>query len=208
MFIELVDALRCTREHPDTWLVASIVERDDRIIRTGALGCPICSREYPIRGGVAWFGVEAAVLDDAPPTLGADAGDDAMLLGAMLEASEGATIAVTGRWARAAIELVGMLPMRAYVINPDVTVADSERTGVIRSAEGIPLAPNALRGVALDDANATPENVASAIRALAAGGRLVAPAAFPVPQELVELARDERWWVAEKPRPLVGLRRG
>lgn len=225
MFIELIDALRCTQPHEDTWLVASIARRDDRMIQSGTLGCPICAREYAVRDGVAWFGVDPATpggigvrggespqigggeARDATGTAADDVHDAAMLLGALLGAGEGATIAVTGTWAGAARALTGMLPMRAYVINSDQAIEDTERVGRLQSSEGIPLAPNSLQGVALDAKNVTPRDLASAIRALAPGGRLVAPAGVAIPSELAEVARDERWWVAEAQRPLVSLRR-
>ncbi|HEV2643026.1 MAG TPA: hypothetical protein VGT98_09975 [Candidatus Elarobacter sp.] len=209
MFIELIDALRCTNAHRDSWLVTAIIERDDRIIRVGTLGCPVCQREYPILDGVALFGVDPATGVVRHETHAAEpsGNDDAMLLGALLAVAEGATIAVTGRWASAAVALTGVLPVRAFIVNPDARRDDSERTGIIRSSEGIPLAAGSLRGVALDDGNVSERDVASALRALAPGARLVAPATTPQPPELAEIARDEQWWVAEKPRALVSLRR-
>jgi hypothetical protein len=61
-----------------------------------------------------------------------------------------------------------------------------------------PLGDGDARGVALDGAPAAPDDVRAAAEALAAGGRLLAPVASAVPPQVAELARDERWWVAER----------
>ncbi|HWG33818.1 MAG TPA: hypothetical protein VN650_06590, partial [Gemmatimonadaceae bacterium] len=55
MFIELLDGLRCTGDHPQIPLVAAILQRDDRLVVQGLLGCPTCRREYEIEGGAVWF---------------------------------------------------------------------------------------------------------------------------------------------------------
>ncbi|MGH7648269.1 MAG: hypothetical protein ACREND_09140, partial [Gemmatimonadaceae bacterium] len=65
MFIEIVDAFRCTRPHELTWLVASADRLEDRDIITGELGCPVCGARYPIVAGVADFRDDAA-RDPAP----------------------------------------------------------------------------------------------------------------------------------------------
>ena len=55
MFIELLDTLRCVQPHEDAWLVGSFDELVDRHVIRGTLGCPVCSAEYPVRGGVVDF---------------------------------------------------------------------------------------------------------------------------------------------------------
>jgi hypothetical protein len=65
VFIPLVDSLRCIAGHEETWLVASIERSDERDIRRGFLGCPICFAEYPIRDGIAYFGVDPAATSDS-----------------------------------------------------------------------------------------------------------------------------------------------
>ena len=52
MFIELVDALRCPRTHEESWLVLAASRIEARHIQEGALGCPVCRAEYPIRDGI------------------------------------------------------------------------------------------------------------------------------------------------------------
>ncbi|MDF1505354.1 hypothetical protein, partial [Roseisolibacter sp. H3M3-2] len=45
---------------------------------------------------------------------------------------------------------------------------------------------------------ADPERLAAALRAPRHRGRLVAPAAAPLPDGVTELARDDAHWVAER----------
>jgi hypothetical protein len=62
-----------------------------------------------------------------------------------------------------------------------------------------------MRAIALDERFAdvlAPFALGPALSALRDGGRLVAPASTPVPDEANELARDARQWVgARRPRP-------
>ena len=83
---------------------------------------------------------------------------------------------------------------------------DTERVATVATSMGLPFAPRSLRGVALGE-RATDADVASAMRVLADGGRLVAPVSLPVPGEIAELARDDAWWIGEKRGALIGLRR-
>lgn len=205
MFIEVIDALRCPEDHRDSWLVASITRRDDRLVREGLLGCPVCGREYPIAQGIAWFGIvpfdraderERGKIDD----------EGAMRVGAFLAPGEGSTIALHGSWAAYAPAVGDLIPLRIFAVNSPVTLEDSERVASVETRLGLPFAPRALQGVALGE-SASAEDLASAVRVLADGARLVAPVALDVPPDMSELARDERWWVGEKRGALIGLRR-
>lgn len=207
MFIELIDALRCPEDHRDSWLVASITEREDRLVREGLLGCPVCGREYPITRGIAWFGVEpSAVAVDALAAAHDDDEEGAMRAGAFLAPPEGSTLALEGSWATHAHTLAGLMPMRIFAVNPPTPLDDTERVATVHTRMGLPFAPRSLRGVALGDAAGATE-LASATRVLGDSGRLVAPAALPVPAEIAELARNEMWWIGEKRGALIGLRR-
>lgn len=208
MFIEMIDSLRCTSDHPDIWLVAAILRREERFVLEGRLGCPVCLREFPIVNGVAWFGTEPREYQARLGDAGEEADDeDATRIAAFLGAREGASIALGGEWAVQATPLADLVPMRIFALNPPIALGESEGVGIIRSSEGLPLAPASLAGVALDVATATARDLGSAVRALAAGGRLVAPASVPLPSEMAELARDESYWVGEKRSELVLLRR-
>lgn len=213
MRLNMVDALRCTRGHAETPLVAAIRNRDGAAIVEGTLGCPVCLREYPIAGGIAYFGVvpdDRNVTHELPGERGTDddpaASDLAVRAGALLAAREGATLVLAQEWGAAAAVLAELLPVSVYVLNPTSHVAESERVAVVRSSEGVPLAGASVHGVAIG-ASATPLESATAARALAPAGRLVAPVSLAPPGDLTELARDARFRVSERPLPLVPLGR-
>ena len=65
----------------------------------------------------------------------------------------------------------------------------------------LPLAAGSVRGIALDARHATPSLLAGAARALAPGGRLIAPSSALVPDALAVLARDDEHWVATAAAP-------
>lgn len=205
MFIELIDTLRCTSDHPETWLVASIHERDERLVLEGTLGCPVCHRQYPITRGIVWYGSDPATTERPAATEPMDA-EGAMRAAAFLAPPEGAMLALTGEWAAYAHDIAELVPVRIFAINPSSDIEESERVGIVETREGLPFAALSLRGVALGEA-ATSRDLESAMRALKDGRRLVAPVSLGVPEEIQELARDERYWVGEKRAALVGLRR-
>jgi uncharacterized protein YbaR (Trm112 family) len=197
MFIELVDSLRCLTPHEDTPLVAVSRRMEGRSIVEGTLGCPVCRRQYAIADGVAWFGVEAGTRADTPsPTL-APAGDDgALRLAAFLGVeSPGGIVVLDGSWSRLAMALREIVPLSCVLVDPPPGVElVGEGIGAIRSGGVIPLAQASVRGVALD-AGADTTRVTAALRVLSSRARLVAPSTLAVPDEVDELARDERLWV-------------
>jgi hypothetical protein len=171
------------------------------------LGCPVCHREYPIQNGVAYFGEVAAPTsrdnaDNAEPE-----NDAAMRAAALLDARERATLVLAGRWAATAPAVTALLPLRVFAINPATNLDETEMIAIVMSPDGVPLTPASVDGVALDAATASDAMLASALRAIRPGGRLVAPAAVPVPASVKELARDQSYWVGETTRALVTLQR-
>jgi hypothetical protein len=209
MFIEMLDVLRCVNSHEDTWLVASLKAISNRFVLDGTLGCPVCHAEYSIKKGVADFrqaGDSAAALSDRPPDRETRE-ELATRLGAFLNATEpGATIVLGGRWADAARELSTMTESRVLVLNPRPSVEESETVGLLLVSSEIPLAPGSVQGVAVDESFAV-EILASVVRVLRPGGRVVGPVAAEPPAELALLARDDINWVAEKAAEMIPLRR-
>ncbi|MGH7754012.1 MAG: hypothetical protein ACREN5_14490, partial [Gemmatimonadales bacterium] len=55
MHIEMTELLRCPAGHPEAFLVLATAEMRDRTVRRGAVGCPVCGAEFPIRDGVVDF---------------------------------------------------------------------------------------------------------------------------------------------------------
>lgn len=206
MFIELVELLRCIRAHDESWLVASIGEMRDRSIRFGTLGCPVCSAEYPIAGGVVDFAGGNSVRAAASSKMSAE--ELALRAGAFLNLGEsGGVVVLGGAWASAARELTNRVAARVIAVNAPAQVEDSPAVGLVRASGAIPLAAASCAGVAFDSSFSA-DAVAAAERVLRAGGRIVGAAGVRRPAGLTLLAEDEAWWVAEKPPEITTLRRG
>jgi hypothetical protein len=223
MFLELVDSLRCVRPHEDSWLVARADDLAARHIVSGELGCPVCEARYPVREGVAYFAgsddvdnsstrVELSTTPSALATRQTLALRAAALLGL---AEPGGIVALAGEWSAAASEILEMVEgVQLLALNYAPGLESGGALSLARIAQVLPLAAGSVRGIALDAAHATPSLLAGAARALAPGGRLIAPASTRIPDALTELARDDEHWVAaaaaqtnvSAPVP-IGLRR-
>jgi hypothetical protein len=188
-----VDSLRCVRVHEDSWLVARADKLTNRHIVSGELGCPVCGARYPVHDGVADF----AEGGSAPRQYAARE-EMAVRAAALLGLAEpGGVVVLAGEWSAAANE---MLEMTENVQLLALDYASDLRSGGALSlaliGDVLPLAAGSVRGIALDAAHATPSLLTGAARALAAGGRLLAPSSAAVPDSLQELARDDEQWVA------------
>ena len=62
VFIELTDHLRCPADHEESYLVLLPDRIEDRSVRDGRLGCPVCGRTFVLADGVL------DLVDAAPPT--------------------------------------------------------------------------------------------------------------------------------------------
>lgn len=192
MHVELIDRLRCTAAHAESWLVAYADRSEDRRILEGTLGCPVCQREFRITEGAAWMG------DDEPASLAPGAvldADGALRLAALLNVDErGGLYVLGGCIATAKDGLATFDTARWILLSPPANVS-AEAT--IRGAgDQVPLARGSVRGIAIDRPSATLATAAAA--ALAHGGRLVAPVGTELPHGMEELARDADQWVAQK----------
>jgi hypothetical protein len=209
VFIELIDLFRCINAHEDTWLVASFKTVSSRFVIDGTLGCPICSAKYPITTGVADFAAGAELPQHAAGQSAAtlEREELATRAGAFLNATEpGATVILGGRWASAAQELSLIAESRVLALNAPSGVEESETVGLLLVGSEIPVAPGSVLGVALD-ASFPAGILASAVKAVRPGGRIVGPTEMPPPAELVVLAHDENYWVAEKAPEVIKLSR-
>ena len=209
MFIELIDLLRCPRSHEDTWLVASFRTVSNRFVESGTLGCPICSAQYLIEDGVADFtgGVTSPSCEEQRAAASHRREELATRAGAFLDATEpGATVVVGGVWSYAAEELSNLAEVRVLALNPGPGVKETATVGLVRVAADIPLAAESCLGVAVD-AWFNSGIVASAVRAVRPGGRVVGPTNIPPLAELAILAQDDDYWVARKTPTIIPLRR-
>jgi uncharacterized protein YbaR (Trm112 family) len=192
MFVELIEVLRCPRDHEETRLIASATRTVDRHIRDGVLGCPHCHAEFPIVEGVARF-VEAL----PPPREEAPDAEAAMRLAAFLELVDAGGFALLfGRWGSHADQLRRISDAPVMLVNP-ATRAIGDVAGTIMTDERLPLAPRSARGAALDDSTSS-ALAESAVRSVQPGGRIVGPIGLTVPDGLQELVRDDSLWVAER----------
>lgn len=209
MFIELIDLLRCINAHDDTWLVASFETVSNRFVLEASLGCPSCSAQYTIHEGIADFSAgEAVPSREAERTAASHTREElATRAGAYLAATEpGATIVLGGVWAYAAQELSEMAEVRVLALNAPAEVKESQTVGLLRVGSEIPVTPGSVLGVAFD-AWFPAKIVASAVRAVRPGGRIVGPTVIPAPIELSVLAHDDAYWVAQKAPEVIKLSR-
>ena len=77
---------------------------------------------------------------------------------------------------------------------------------MIRTGDRLPFASGSIDAVMLGARSSTDE-VEDAVRILKTGGRLVVTTDSPLRGNVRELARDERYIVAESTGPLLGLTR-
>lgn len=211
MHVDLVESLRCPNRHVDGWLVAAADRIVARRIVEGLIGCPVCQAEWHIRDGELDFRDPAHVqsLIDATSDGGtAETNDtrapDANRLAALLDVRDAhGVVALLGDCALGADALHDLTGVPVLAINAPPGVAHSHSR--LRVHDAMPLGVGTLRGVQLDANHATVGWVTSASRALARGGRLVAPARTPVPDTVQELARDDREWVGEVREVASGL---
>jgi len=207
MHVDLIESLRCPEPHADGWLVASVDTVVDRRIMRGTVACPVCALEWDIRDGALQLDPSARRV--APASV-ADTRAEALRTAALLDLRDArGVVLLAGDAAHAADALVELTGVLVLAVNPPEGVARAHSRLFVRDA--LPLGVETLRGARLDARHASPAWVAGALRAVARGGRLIAPASVEVPSGLAELARDDREWVAEvrvAASGLVPLRRG
>lgn len=203
MFVELVDALRCPRPHAETWLVLASRRADGRHVVEGVLGCPACGAEYAIEGGVPRFAVAPDAARPQPAPLRAPIDEDETTRAAALLnlVGSGGIVLLTGAWRALAAPLFDLVPAQYVLIDPAPAALDprDEREGisVVAAHACVPLGAGSLRAAALEGSYLESSLLAAVTRELRAHGRLVLPAAAPLPPDVRELAADDRHRVGE-----------
>lgn len=206
MFVEIVESLRCPREHEPSQLVASATRTENRRIIEGVLGCPVCGAEFPIHDGVLILDPTARV------PAGAASVQDAMRIAAFLELTDArGFVVLCGAWGAHVGPLRELCETPVVLVDPPQGAGDIA-SAVILTSDRVPLAPGSARAAALD--SGLPASLThSVVQSVGAGGRVIGDAPLPVPEGIREIARDERTWVGEKtaapdPAPrLVTLKR-
>lgn len=180
-------------------------DADGPRLRSADLACPVCAAEFVIADGEARFGepvLATDVEDDSAP--------DAMRLAALLGVAEGQLpIMLYGRYVRAGSALASFLNVPQVRVNGAAPNDDSHTNDHLSSrlqvGARLPLGVATVAAVAIDARHATPEMLASVMRAVRQGGRVVAPVSVSMPTELRELARDAEEWVGEVTTRASGL---
>jgi uncharacterized protein YbaR (Trm112 family) len=199
MHIELIELLRCPRAHEESWLVAALHEVRERVVLQGKLGCPVCGAEFPIVDGVARMGGPDGE-QTLPRPAATPAGDasDAWRLAALLDLRPPTAVGVlTGANASVAQQLLEIYAGGLVLLNPLRPPEPRARVATVLAPDSMPLRSRSAHAIALEsgDERLLPE----AVRVLTPGGRLVAPASWPVPEEVRQIARDDFQWVAAAP---------
>lgn len=204
MHIELIDLLRCPREHDETWMVAAFTKMEGRFVIEGKLGCPVCSSSYSIVNGTADLRIDSALSQASGDAIPKDP-EAAMRLAALLNLTRpGALAILEGDSSAHAHEVSELGQCRVIALNPRSPVKDSERVATVLADTRIPFASSSVYGIALSAVTDFANDIA---RVLQAGGRAVLPADADLPGGLNELARDDRNVVAEFVGPMVSLNR-
>ncbi|HXW96304.1 MAG TPA: hypothetical protein VEI47_01870 [Gemmatimonadales bacterium] len=191
VFIELTDHLRCTAEHPESFLVLVPDAMDGRLVVRGTLGCPVCHAEYPIVEGVVRFDRVR------PPEAGQSLGVDPAALHAFLGIEgPGGFIALIGRAAGHAEALAPLLPgVHIVAVNPPDGVLPTPRLSVLE-APRLPIKQRSLRGIVLGRPEAIePAWQADAIHSILPGLRAVGEGPIPTEPAFELLGSAEGWWV-------------
>lgn len=193
MFIELTDHLRCPADHDESFLVLLPDTTDDRSVRSGTLGCPVCHAEYRIADGVVQFTAPRA-RPPAAPSIAAD--QLSALLGL---AGPGGYAALVGDVTALSAAISPLTPGVHFTAVAPVSGLVESRALSLVEAERMPFKRGSLRGVVLGSGfGADPRWVADALRTVLPGLRVVGAGKAPQLDGLELLAEAEGWWVGRK----------
>jgi uncharacterized protein YbaR (Trm112 family) len=196
MFIELTDLLRCPADHVESYLVLLPDVVEDRSVKSGQLGCPVCNRTFKVVNGVFDAGGAPPPIDSAPSALSAEA--ITVLTGL---SGPGGYLALVGPVASLWREVAQLNPGVALVsINPGREVEDAPRFSIIRGGT-IPIKSNALRAIVLGKPYAeNPGWLREAARVVLPGLRIVGEGPDPPPSLIDLSATSNGIWVGVKRR--------
>lgn len=195
MYIELTDHLRCPEDHEESFLVLLPDRVDDRSVRAGQLGCPVCGRTFVLEDGVLDVG-------GAPPALEHDDGPGPDALTALVGlGGPGGYLVVVGAPGRDWRELadrnrgVGMV-----LVNPPAGVRDEPGVSVLRGGR-MPLKARTMRGVVLGAGyGGSPDWIREAARVVLPGLRVVGQGPDPDSDQIDLMASAGGVWVGSPRR--------
>jgi hypothetical protein len=181
VFIELTDHLRCPAEHEEQYLVLLPDRIENRSVRSGRLGCPVCSRTFVLEDGILDIGGETAPA--APSALTTEA-----ILALAGLGGPGGYLVLVGepgdRWREVAARLPGVGLVAA---NPGPALQDEPGISVVRG-ERLPIKSRSMRAAVLGAPYGGEERwTREAARVVLPGLRVVGEGPDP-PPELIELS--------------------
>jgi hypothetical protein len=195
MFVELLDKLRCPHPHEENPLVATTAVTFERYIVEGTLGCSVCLAEYRVHKGLMDMEGDFQVPAVTPETFSEEE-----------STRRAALLGLDDRGGLYLVDLLGRYSIPSHLaLSPDsqfvaMSVMDRQEHAVMSICgrpEVLPFAAGCMRGIAFD-VDVKQSMLTSAVKALAPGGRLVAPPEIDVPEGVELLARDDRAWVAQR----------
>jgi uncharacterized protein YbaR (Trm112 family) len=202
MFIELIDAIRCPADHPPSSLVAAFETITDRDVESGMLGCPVCRSEFQIRSGELWLVTTAM---PSPATRALNPEEDALRLAASLDLRSEAGFAILrGAWCALADRIVDISPTHLVLLDPPLNTPRGLGRSIIHAGGTVPFAPATAVAATIDDN----ERAYALTVTVQPKGRIVGPMNIQLPRGVRELARDERWWVAERENETAPIQLG
>jgi uncharacterized protein YbaR (Trm112 family) len=202
VFIELIDAIRCPADHAPSSLVAAFEAITERDVISGMLGCPVCRSEFQIRQGDLWLVTTARPSPAARPL---NPEEDALRLAASLDLRTETGFAILrGAWCALADRIVELSPTHLVLLDPPLNTARGPGRSIIHAGGTVPFSPATAIAATIDD----DERAYGLSLAVKPKGRLVGPNNIKLPRDTKELARDDRWWVAEKENATVLVQLG
>jgi uncharacterized protein YbaR (Trm112 family) len=195
MYIELTDHLRCPENHEERFLVLLPDRVEDRSVRTGQLGCPVCGRTFVLVDGVLDVGGAADLPeDDTGP------GPDALTALVGLGGPGGYLVVVGGPgrdWRELAERNRGV---GIVLVNPPAEVRDEPGVSVLRGGV-LPLKSRTMRGVILGEGyGADARWIEEAARVVLPGLRVVGQGPDPAPDRIELMASAGGMWVGSPRR--------
>jgi hypothetical protein len=189
MFIELTDHLRCPNNHVESFLVLLPDRLEQRSVRSGQLGCPVCGRTFHVKDGILDLGdatsspLPTALEADAITTLAGVNGPGGYLVLVGAPADSWSEVAELNRG-------VGLV-----AVNPSSGVEDQGLLSVIRGGR-LPLKSRSMRGVVLGKPfGGDPHWVSEAARVVLPGLRVVGEGPDPSSEQLELMASAQGVWV-------------
>lgn len=215
MRLELAERLRCPQPHVATPLVVVAQRTVERELLDGFAGCPVCHLEARfvdgdlVMPGAAERRTTADDARSAPPATSAevprtDPASDLLRLVALLGLAEpGGAVLLTGSYAQCAAPIVAAVDVRVVVVG-----AVPERIAGVSAVHiadpALPFGDATFRAAAIAADTPLPL-LLDVLRAVAPDGRVVGRLPLHRPEQLRELARDEREWVGEVERGAGGI---